>query len=364
MARDLNRLFDDLRNSREVYVTRDGEVERADEADDNARLEERRSGDAKPRTRLKPEVFGESEQTLFVRDGVLTELHELAQQYPVETGAIGVGPDEHTVTEVIPSGPSAKRSAGSFELDAEYLQPLLERAEKRGLRFVAFWHSHPAGCARPSGIDRAAARRMLNDPDWGLPGHVYLPISMRTKTGFATRFFLARGRSAEITEPTTVVLSSETTPGREPASARVPALGGAHLGLDDRLIRERIASDLVELKAAGWTASVRRSPHGTSLRTESRRIVLWLVLPPEYPLSPPDVFVEEGDGLRRIPASDVPELVPWSSLRSSAVALEQARKSVEDLRAVESRIVHPWTSPILRLVEPARTLLPFIGGAR
>ncbi len=58
MARDLNRLFDDLRSSRGVFITRNGDVEDAEEAAEKNRQEEQ--GERRPRrpVQLKPEVFG------------------------------------------------------------------------------------------------------------------------------------------------------------------------------------------------------------------------------------------------------------------------------------------------------------------
>ena len=91
MAQDLNRLFDDLKNSREVYVTKDGNVERADEASENADREERREGEPKARTKLKPEIFGRGERPLFVDHTVLATAHELAAAYHGETGRLGFG---------------------------------------------------------------------------------------------------------------------------------------------------------------------------------------------------------------------------------------------------------------------------------
>ena len=58
MTRDLNQLMQDVRNSREVFVTSDGVVESADEAAQNADRETQLQGAPKPRTNLKPEIFG------------------------------------------------------------------------------------------------------------------------------------------------------------------------------------------------------------------------------------------------------------------------------------------------------------------
>lgn len=350
MARDLNRVFEDMRNSREVYVTQDGRVESADEAEANATHEERREGAAKPRTRLKPEIFG-SGGTVFVADSVVTQAHTLARRFAGETGAIGVGPDPLTITELIPSGPDAKRAPGSFELDAHYLQPLLEQAERRGLRFTAFWHSHPEGFAEPSVIDRRAARRMLTDTEWGLDGHLFLPISVRTRGGFSTRFFRAEGADARIREVTPVLISSPELAERSVAEA----VGDPNWRL------QRLRHDRVALGEAGWEVSIRDLGSRRALRLTEAGVTLWMGLPPEYPLSGPDVFVEERDALRPIPLGDTPELLAWSSLRSVVTVAEQAKKSVDDLRAVESLLVRPRGVSLIHRAAPVWQRLPFMG---
>lgn len=334
MARDLNRLFEDLQNSREVFVTQDGQVERADEAVQNASQEQAQEGAPRPRTQLKPEIFGK-EPPLQVWDGFFREAHATAAQFDGETGAIGVGPDPFSITEFIAAGPGAKRTSSTFQLDPEYLQPLLNRAEARGLYFNMVWHSHPEGCPSPSEVDRAAARSMLNDSDWGLDGHVFLPISVRKGGGFETRFFVADGREARIREVTPVVVSSGAM--HATAAALLPSL--------------RVVDDREALRARGWDASLRETGSRQSWRVERSDVVLWLVLPPEYPASPPDVYLEDGKRLRRIPSRETPVVVAWSSLRSIAAVAEQAHKAVVDNREAEALILRP------RLIHVARRML-------
>jgi hypothetical protein len=194
---------------------------------------------------------------------------------------------------------------------------------------------------------------MLNDTEWGLSGHLYLPISVRRQDGgFDTRFFVARGPKATIEEAPIVVTS-----GGRAASLTQP-LPGASIK-EPRVGNDRLQRDLRELERAGWRAVVRESDGRLLLQSNAQDVALWFVLPPEYPISAPDVYVEDGDGVRPIPLADLPELASWSSLRSLTALAEQARKSVDDLRAVESHIIRPRAFPLVRLVRSVR--IPFMG---
>ena len=62
MNPNLDQLMQDVRNSREVFVTPEGEVEDKREAELNAAREKAEGGVPQPRTRLKPAVFGGASQ--------------------------------------------------------------------------------------------------------------------------------------------------------------------------------------------------------------------------------------------------------------------------------------------------------------
>lgn len=322
MARDLNRLLQDLRTSRDVFITADGNVEDADEARQNAAAEEQREGEAKPRTRLKPEVFGGGDAPVFVRMSVIDAMHAEAARHLGETGGILVGPKSRTVTEIIFSGPEARRTSASYELDVEHLQPLLEAAEKRGLSFLGIWHSHPEGYAELSGTDRKAARSILGDPDWGV-SELLLPLSVRSRGSFETHFFLAEGDNAHVVTARPILCSGTSNSTiAPPASTAGPwALHGSFL--DTPFGRARIEEDRTALETAKWKVSLRQ---GTDivLVAEREPFTIYCVLPREYPFSPPDIFRSTGGTVRDIGAKDLPELVSWSSQRSVAQVVDEA----------------------------------------
>jgi hypothetical protein len=142
-------------------------------------------------------------------------MSELAAAYPgVETGALVLGPDPRTITALLPSGPDAHRTAGSFILDPDHLNPELAKAKATGLRWIGVWHVHPSGCPQPSDTDWAAAQALLSDPDTDLGGRLLLPISERLESGIVTRFFVADG-SPMVIRPINCAIVSE---GADPRS--------------------------------------------------------------------------------------------------------------------------------------------------
>ncbi|MFI5297838.1 MAG: Mov34/MPN/PAD-1 family protein [Polyangiales bacterium] len=330
MARDLNKLMDDLRKSRSVFVSREGNVEDETEAQDNARRETARDGAPRPRTKLKPEIFGASSEAIRIPIAIVDAMHAEAARFEIETGGILVGPRPNDVTGFIPSGASAERTSASYQLDVEHLQPLLAEAEAKGLRFLGIWHVHPEGVDELSSTDLRAARAILGDPDWGVD-ELLLPLSVRVGGGFDTRFFrVARGANG-IERPEVVIRgvgSLRTTEHAPTAQADRPALASP-----DAL---RVAADIVLLREFGW--NVRRlASRGdqTSLELSNERVRLTVQLPPEYPLSPPTVWVSDGSVMRgvvvvpiRLTPSELPETDRWSSLHSLATVANEAERAV------------------------------------
>jgi len=102
-----------------------------------------------------------------------------------------------------------------------------------------------------------------------------------------------------------------------------------------RTDQDRIGQDVVELRAAHWEASLRDLGDCRAIRLSREDDTFWLAFPPEYPLNPPDVFVEEGKRLRPVPHRELAETLVWSSRRSLARVAEQARESLRIEREAE-----------------------------
>ncbi|MCC6526047.1 MAG: Mov34/MPN/PAD-1 family protein, partial [Polyangiaceae bacterium] len=399
MARDLNRLFEDVRNSRPVFVTQDGDVQPAPEAEQSAEHEAATTGAPKPRTQLKPEVFGclgcddapkdpRDSQTWREEDvrrggraddiapnperhrsqgdpacregvrlaqpppgntarnvvhmplGVIEAMHADATRHEGETGGILVGPDLGHVTELILSGHAAERTPHSYRLDPAHLQPLLDRAERRGLRFVGVWHVHPEGVAELSSTDVRAARRILSDPDWGVSS-LLLALSVRVGDGFETKCFgMASATASPVLLP--VVLTAS------PANARVRHHADPDPG-DRAFDGARVRTDLCSLEEAGFRAELRRRrKRGYVIMAERNGVELVFALPPEYPLSPPEVLVSAGEELRALAPTALPEVLGWSSERSLLALAEEAEAAARAREPAKPRKL-PWT---IRLFGP------------
>jgi proteasome lid subunit RPN8/RPN11 len=267
--------------------------------------------------------------SLRVASDVLDAMHAEARHHRGETGGVVLGPDEHTMTDLIVSGPGAHRTSSTYELDAGYLQPLLEQAEDRGLRFLAIWHVHPAGYDELSSTDRRTARKILADVDYNVT-RLFLPLTVRTRSGLETRFFVAEGPSADVS-PVWPVICAEKAGGK----AERPQTGtrtGVVRPDSPSFYDARVSRDADLLKAAGWSVTLRAVADERAFSIEREHVRLWLVLPPEYPLSAPDVFVEGEDGLLEVARIELPETHHWSSVRSITAVADQALKSIQTER--------------------------------
>lgn len=319
MARDLNRLFDDIRRSRDVFVTQDGRVEDADESHENETKERRETGTPRPRTSLKPEVFaGGNALPLSVSLDVLTAIHAEAAQHPGETGGLVVGPTRRCITEFIPSGKGAERTRSSYVLDPSHLQPRLDEAANRGLSFLGIWHSHPEGVPDLSGTDRETAARMLGDKDYGLD-EVVLPLSVRTRSGFETRFFLIEGGSDAVVEPQVVVVSGGAAPPLAAANASVAPWEFVSTAAGSR----RLKSEQEALTRAGFDTRVRRTKAGVGFFVVTGALDITFLFPPEFPLAPPMVEARIADERVELAAIVKRALRAWTS-RSTLVEVAKA----------------------------------------
>lgn len=387
MARDLNRLMDDIRNSRSVFVTEGGEVESEPEARKNESRERAREGSPRPRTRLKSEIFGAQLAEVRVHASVLDAMHREARRFPGETGGILVG-TAGAVTEFIPSGPGARRTASSYELDVEHLQPLLDEAEDRGLQFLGVWHVHPEGVPELSSTDLGTARRILEDEEYGVD-ELLLPLTVRVHNEIETRFFLMRADASEpLHVPLVVVAPSLLTDAlcsladrlgvgtrdvarndagivaHTDSHARASVLAGERRVASLWNGPSRVGRDVEALRRVGWNVHCSQASKATFLDLAKREMRFVLVLPPEYPLSPPDVLVPNGGyltsggGPLQIPHTEIPETACWSSVRDLVTVADQAeaaitRRQVED-RGERERLGRRFKAWIVRNLSPNR----------
>ncbi len=122
-----------------------------------------------------------------VRDAIVAEVESTPS---TETGGIllgFVGQDRHAVIiRATGPGPRAKKSAGGFDRDIEFVQGELQKAASefgsRGL-YVGEWHSHLDADPEPSGIDISSMCGIAMSSDYATRCPVLLIAGLDIKTG-------------------------------------------------------------------------------------------------------------------------------------------------------------------------------------
>lgn len=212
-----------------------------------------------------------------------------------ESGGLLVGPPgSRTVLDFIPSGAGAQRAHAHYRTDPEYLQRALDACFARhGGDVLGYAHSHPAGIPEPSRADLVEAARMLADPDYRVSDEVLLPIAQVYGDAVQIRWFVYL---------------------REGIAVEVDAIVVPHW--------EAVADLGRQLESDGFTVDQRNlGEPGLVLVASRGRERFALVLAPEYPHAPPQVFRMEGDD----PVEEVDS--PWSArplVSAPALASDQA----------------------------------------
>ncbi len=290
-------------------------------------------------------------------------MHAQAKLFPGETGGIVVGRGKGRLDALIPSGPGAKRTNSSWQLDAEYLQPRLEAAERLGLELTALWHVHPEGVAKLSGTDLAAANRILRDKDWGIDTLI-LPLTTRRGESFETRVFvvdapgavprhvplvvtselpnvgnLKSTTAANDDAPTTLASGNVTSVGT--CGAEHPSKPAAMCAVDwctsapppaRSSANERIARDIEALEGHGWSVAMAATRQSALITLRRGAALVVVELPVEYPASPPSFSAATVNGM--VDFRGVPETRDWSSLRSLLAAVEETCAAAERVKPV------------------------------
>ena len=153
----------------------------------------------------EPDVVG----VRISRDVHGTIKKEVESTPDAETGGILLGHvDENRHAVILRAtgpGPKAKKSAGGFDRDVEFVQGELEKASRdlgsRGL-YVGEWHSHLELDPEPSGIDVSSMCSIAKSTNYATRCPVMLIAGLDTKTGRVARIktwsFPVGGRLYEV----------------------------------------------------------------------------------------------------------------------------------------------------------------------
>lgn len=152
---------------------------------------------------------------VLLPESVLCEMEgEAARSAPDESGGVLLGyegrddPKALTVLLQIGPGPEAVHEPYRFEPDGAWQEGEIATAYEESGRIATYlgdWHSHPGGSSRPSGLDRATARKIARSsgarcphplmvilaggqPQWGIAAHRFgrlrlRPIRLRVVSG-------------------------------------------------------------------------------------------------------------------------------------------------------------------------------------
>ena len=256
---------------------------------------------------------------------------QAAFKMEVETGGILIGPPPIDGVLVITSatgpGPDGKRASyASWETDPEYLNCKLREA-REGTPVVnlrGFWHRHPGMMRRPSAQDLIEARRILEDVEhYKLGGELVMPIVTATQEGITIQAYYITDREPHFKEiPVELSPDSDEFMESSPSTAKdIEAQDRTEFWQDvnwqfymSSYGVKRLEEELSELASGGHRAeAMLLGDGGCCIELEdSNRHVLFL-LPKEYPINPPRVYIKRNGDIMELEMGDSSPLYRWSS---------------------------------------------------
>ncbi len=160
---------------------------------------------------------------------------------------------------------------------------------------------------------------MLGDTDYGL-AEVILPLSVRTKTGFETRFFIIKRESDAIVQPEVVVVSGESPP---PAPIGTPIEATPWDFVATTAGGRRLKNEQDALIRHGFATRARRTKLGMAFLASKGPLDIAFLFPPESPAAPPVSEARRMNERGARPVAVRRAVKNWSS-RSELAALARA----------------------------------------
>ena len=218
---------------------------------------------------------------------------------------------------------NADHSSSHITTDVEYQNRCFAKVQGRypdRLRYLCDWHVHPMYLASLSTTDLRACEQILKDPAHeDLEGIPLILVTFRRGSvkPVIVPFWIHRGNSGPCVEKAKLVTLS-------PDDIRVKTILGASYIPVAQLNKsekgktrlERRMSDECDqlLKAFGSCGqSADMGSGGVSLRIKARGASIAFAIPPEYPMNPPYMYIDSGDGFVEHVSKNV-----WNSLSSLA----------------------------------------------
>lgn len=291
----------------------------------------------------------------------------------VETGGVLLGiADPPVIVEAGTGGEHAIRQLSQFSGDAEWDRRCLDRARARhgkSIGIAGYYHSHPAGSSGGfSDTDLAQARKLVEHFGDGKPLLVCIWARAcrwlgRPHDDFRLSAYGIRSRDGTLEPLHFEVVDDQGECVREAISQAplIPGENDSDFWSDERFVfyenrigRQRIRQELQELRDRGWDICAYRIPgdRGLRLRCTNAWIAIEALLPREYPLNPPRLFV--GSSTQELPA--LPTQQVWNSDRFLFELLDEAVPSLRSAVTHEDshectmskqapRLTSSWSEP-------------------
>ncbi len=270
-----------------------------------------------------------------------------ARNFPVETGGILVGSFDERMTMIIAAGESGINSihhAVQYTSDAESDGNCLEEARKKfGDKIipVGWWHKHPGGMDMPSSGDCIQVQKLATEYNDGKPILMAIVNRDESKRRIKTslKFYSLSSDGKLLKHGWKLVKSNDENllavinamPGR-------PEINNAEFWRNEDfqfylnyIGRKRIRDEIRQLKNAGWNVVTMRGKSSGILTMEvtDGKLKISFRFPPEYPLNPPTVKVEDRG--KRWP-KNVPN---WNSLKTLSDIANKIKEYYYDCHLVE-----------------------------
>ena len=262
----------------------------------------------KATTGIDESIGDQGGDLILVTDSAYRAMIADAEAHPtVETGGILVGTGKQPVIlGAGTGGENAVREPARFSSDLVHDRRFLDEVRSiwgESAVAIGYWHRHPNGMTRASSTDQDQASQLNQAWD---DGAINL-VAIVTKSGFKYKLYLygiRRGENQLSPQAYRVVPDdADCVRNRlEQAVHYPPVCEDASYWMDagfqsyeTPIVRQRLSNDVAEIRRDFCADVVSyRGPDGRLLRLDIRmpdEETLTLIIPPEYPMNPPRVFV-------------------------------------------------------------------------
>lgn len=274
----------------------------------------------------------------IMTESAVKTIHEESMQafkHDKETGGILMGPKltDRVAFITAATGPgfdSRRATYASWETDPEYLNGELRRlrGENPGINLRGFWHRHPGQMSHPSSQDLYEARNILADKRrYKLDGKLLMPIVTAAEDGVTIHCHYIDDDDQrfmeipiEVVSDNCEVVMSAVSDGE---TTEIEEETGFSFWQDEGwqfykilLGARRLETEMNGLREMGYGVSAKLLDSGeccVELREGEMKRVIVLLLPREYPLNPPRVFIDDSEDMRELTLGNASPLCRWSS---------------------------------------------------